>query len=258
MKKDVVVVLFCVIFLLMNLGAVGSGGRRRAKEMVCLSNLRQWGHIWSMYCQDNNGYFCIESQYVGWPSGEWILAFRPYMETRTKLLCCPEATKRQPTEVFWGGPFSTYIMGEGGFENRREEGSYGANLWIYNPMPGQISIQGRPTEWNWKTPNVKGADQVPVFADTMWRGGGPWHTNSPPEYESAAWMFTDEMSIFCINRHNGAVNHLFMDWSVRKIGLKELWTLKWHRQFNTEGPWTKAGGVWPSDWPQWMRNFKDF
>jgi hypothetical protein len=51
---------------------------------------------------------------------------------------------------------------------------------------------------------------------------------------------------------------LFMDWSVRKVGLKELWTLKWHRSYDTAGPWTKAGGVKPEDWPQWMRIFKDY
>jgi hypothetical protein len=49
-----------------------------------------------------------------------------------------------------------------------------------------------------------------------------------------------------------------MDWSVRKVGLKELWTLKWHGQYDTDGPWTKRGGVKPEDWPQWMRRFKDY
>ena len=49
-----------------------------------------------------------------------------------------------------------------------------------------------------------------------------------------------------------------MDWSVRKVGLKELWTLKWHHEYDTAGPWTKAGGVQPEDWPQWMRSFKDY
>ena len=38
----------------------------------------------------------------------------------------------------------------------------------------------------------------------------------------------------------------------------ELWTLKWHRNFDTTGPWTKAGGVQPADWPEWMRRFKDY
>ena len=30
----------------------------------------------------------------------------------------------------------------------------------------------------------------------------------------------------CINRHHGGINMLFADWSVRKVGLKELWTLE--------------------------------
>ena len=51
---------------------------------------------------------------------------------------------------------------------------------------------------------------------------------------------------------------LFMDWSVRKVGLKELWTLKWSRDFDTAGPWTLAGGVKPEDWPAWMQRFKDY
>ena len=62
----------------------------------------------------------------------------------------------------------------------------------------------------------------------------------------------------CINRHQGGVNALFLDWSVRKVGLKELWTLKWAPWHDTAGPWTKAGGVQPGDWPQWMRRFKEY
>ena len=27
---------------------------------------------------------------------------------------------------------------------------------------------------------------------------------------------------------------------------------------NTTGPWTKAIGTMPEDWPEWMRNFKDY
>ena len=65
-------------------------------------------------------------------------------------------------------------------------------------------------------------------------------------------------SAFCINRHNGGVNGLFLDGAVRPIGIKELWTLKWHRQFDTAGRWTLAGGVQPEDWPKWMRRFKDY
>ncbi len=61
-----------------------------------------------------------------------------------------------------------------------------------------------------------------------------------------------------MNRHNGFVNVVFMDWSSRKVGVKELWILKWHREFDTAGPCTKAGGVQPENWPQWMRSFKEY
>jgi hypothetical protein len=46
--------------------------------------------------------------------------------------------------------------------------------------------------------------------------------------------------------------------SVRPVGLKELWTLRWSPDFDTAGRWTLAGGVKPEDWPQWMRGFKDY
>jgi prepilin-type processing-associated H-X9-DG protein len=61
-----------------------------------------------------------------------------------------------------------------------------------------------------------------------------------------------------MNRHSGFLNGLFLDWSVKRVGLKELWTMKWHRQFDTNGFWTKAGGAQSSDWPEWMRSFKDY
>jgi prepilin-type processing-associated H-X9-DG protein len=66
------------------------------------------------------------------------------------------------------------------------------------------------------------------------------------------------MMHFALQRHQTGTNVLFLDWSVRAVGLKELWTLKWHRKYPINGPLTKAGGVQPSSWPEWMRNFKDY
>jgi prepilin-type processing-associated H-X9-DG protein len=62
----------------------------------------------------------------------------------------------------------------------------------------------------------------------------------------------------CVNRHDGFVNVLFCDWSVRKVGLKELWTLKWHKSCDVHGKWTRVGGVQAEDWPKWMRTMKDY
>ena len=78
-----------------------------------------------------------------------------------------------------------------------------------------------------------------------------WEGQKPPATE-------EESTSYVINKHNGGVNCLFLDWSVRKVGLKELWKLKWNNEFDTNGPWTQAGGVQPEDWPERMSGFKDY
>jgi prepilin-type processing-associated H-X9-DG protein len=75
---------------------------------------------------------------------------------------------------------------------------------------------------------------------------------------SRAFTLIELLVVNCDHRHRDSVNALFLDWSVRKVGLKELWTLNWCAEFNRAGPWTKAGGVQPQDWPAWMRSFKDY
>ena len=62
----------------------------------------------------------------------------------------------------------------------------------------------------------------------------------------------------CINRHDGFITGVFMDWSSGRIGAKELWTLRWHPRFDTGGPWTKTGGIQSGRWPEWMRSFKEY
>jgi len=106
-------------------------------------------------------------------------------------------------------------------------------------------------------------NNVPVFLDCRYRQGHPRPYDGPPEYEDHFNCFASEPSFgdityFCIDRHSGGINSLFLDWSVRKVGLKELWKLKWDKEFDTAGPWTRAGGVQPDDWPKWMRGFKDY
>ena len=149
----------------------------------------------------------------------------------------------------------------GGPEDRREEASFGQNNWLYSPAAGVKDIQGRPADWHWRTMNARRANDIPVFADTMWRGGGPFVSGDkgdPPRYNGEWVNAGHEMKHFCIDRHNGSNNHLFLDWTVRSVDIKELWTLKWHRQFDTKGPWTKGGGVQPADWPEWMRGSKEY
>ncbi len=267
-------VVIAIIALLMGiLMPALSRVKKQARSVACQALLKQWGIIWAMYCDDNDGRFC-EAGDLGWKRGTWVIGLRPQYRTRSKILLCPSAAKRRPSAegsiLSYGDSTHTYIMGSGGIFNSREEASYGGNNWLYY-AEGTGAIQGRPIPWNWKTKDVAHAFDVPVFADTMWRGGGPcYRTNAtgvlapnfnrivPPQFDGQWIGYGNEMMHFAINRHQTGTNVLFMDWTVRSVGLKELWKLKWHRKFPINGPWTAAGGVQPSDWPEWMRNFKDY
>jgi prepilin-type N-terminal cleavage/methylation domain-containing protein/prepilin-type processing-associated H-X9-DG protein len=266
MRKDrgfTLIELLVVVAIMTLLGSLMIPALDRAKKLaksaVCMSNLHQWGAIWQLFTSDNDGSFC-KGTGVTWERGAWIVPLRSEWQTRSDLLRCPMATKRLPGGQWYGGPFNTYVMDvDPNLGGVPEEGSYGLNCWVYNPSPDVRGIQGRPTKWNWRTTSVIGAAYIPLFADIMWRGGGPFDHMEPPDYNGQWEGFKAEMNHFCIDRHGGGrINALFLDWSVRQIGLKQLWKFKWHREFDTNGPWTAAGGVRPEDWPEWMRDFKDY
>ena len=264
---ELLVVIAIIALLLAILMPALQRVKQQARSSACKANMHSWAQIWSMYCQDNDGYFCRESNYVGWPRGNWIEALRPLYRTKMGILICPTAVKREPGMSSHGSFDRTYIMGTGGMENRQEEASYGANCWIFNSRSGQTEIQSRPVIWNWKTCDVRGGNEIPIFGDSMWRGGGPFYQNgsaqsnriAPPQFNGQWSGAGHEMKHFVIDRHkNGRVNHMFMDWSTREVDLKELYTLKWHREFNRTGYWTLAGGAQPGTWPEWLQKYKAF
>jgi prepilin-type N-terminal cleavage/methylation domain-containing protein/prepilin-type processing-associated H-X9-DG protein len=233
--------------------------KSQAQSVTCQARLRQWGLMFKFYIDDNDGYFN-----EGWDVGEttlWPNSLRPYYKDNWDMLLCPTATRVMDSGDDWGTFKAAYrpIALPGGGEYTYIF-SYGINSWT-NYM---TKARGdRQEEWFWKSPlNVKGANQVPVFADATWHDAWPRHTDAPSPTMDAFGIgnkgVTGEMNHFCIDRHNGFVNFLFMDWSIRRVGLKETWTLKWHRAFETAGTYTRAGGIRPEDWPVWLRRYKDY
>jgi hypothetical protein len=97
-----------------------------------------------------------------------------------------------------------------------------------------------------------------LFLDALRFDGWPEETEGPALTEGDAWIGPNEIKRYCINRHRGYEGCLFLDGHTRKVGVKEVWTLKWHPKFNTAGPWTKAGHVLPSSWPEWIRGYPDY
>ena len=245
--------------------------RSQDKAAACKANLRSLGMIWRTYKDEHDGKFAAGDQ-AGWARGDWVLPLRKYWADKDQILLCPSATKRRVvgnSTVPWGSYDRAYV--QLGYQGQPVECSYGYNLWLFTLPQGVIALQGRPRELHYDASYTGQMTNVPLFLDSMWRGGGPWYgdvsgNSSNPIYAgirpsdfNGQWIsFNNEMMHFAIDRHSGGVNGVFLDGTVRPMGIKELWTLKWHRQFDTRGPWTKAGGVQPEDWPAWMRGFKDY
>ncbi len=259
--------------------------RKQAKAVACQANLRQWGILWATYTAQNDGR--LPGWYdrprnpsdPGWWAWDWGWGWgwgwwgwggpepspeaRERYETVKDILCCPLATKpANQTSPAQGSPAGGTFLAWGWADRPRwwydVHGSYGANGWTYGWWWGSPDDR-RPF---WTTSAVRNAAAVPVYLDSCWpwSGWGGYDERTPPPPCDAIPTREGGPSPTnsCINRHDGYVNGLFLDWSVRKVGLKELWALKWHREYSIRGPWTKAGGVKPEDWPEWLRRFKDY
>ncbi len=231
--------------------------KKQARKVACLANLRQWSLIWKMYCDDNDGYWLSGE---GGGSGRWWFEEMSELYTvEEKIRFCPQATRVVRPDLNQGiGGWGDQAWEVPGTDYR---GSYGPNGWMCNPPSDWTSVWGRsPVSDHWKTPNVSGAWNVPLFTGMWWVDAWPRHTDQPaPTPEGPPDQpGQNEMIRVCVDRHDGFVNSIFCDWSVRSVGLKELWTLKWNKSYVVTNTWTKAGGVAPEDWPQWMRRYKDY
>ena len=269
---ELLVVIAIIALLLSVLLPSLSRVREQARTVGCLANLKQWGLIGSLYTEDNDGTFWSGLNSYGhwWP---WQLEYRLKDWKTNKTWLCPTAQKPIvdengiPTPTLniyhsWGiyteSHTSTldgaaYDAGPHGVN-----GSYSINGYVLSIPTDATFVRDIPAQNGWRTPSVAGAAQAPFFMDALRFDLFPIETDGPSPYAFASWEGESRMARCCINRHDGFIGMAFLDFSARKVGLKELWTLKWHRRFNTSGPWTHAGGAQSNDWPEWIRSFKDY
>jgi len=249
-------VVISIIALLMSIMLPALGMvKKQAQATICLSNLRHWSLCYEAYAGDNNDRL----------PGDWILdLYKCYRDE--KLLVCPAARKKgtipeDPDDDdgsrrggklhAWfdvGVEFPAKIRGANETILKDILGSYECNAHV-----GGTGCAETSPETDWLTVHYKGIDKAPVLLDGAREGGVPLPEDDPPDYDGQIYLSepTDihEIRGFCLNRHPGyTVNSLFLDWSARKVTLKELWTIDWYRG------WPYHRGEYRPEpaWPQWM------
>lgn len=249
---ELLVVIAIIALLMSILMPALARVRKQTKAVICLANLRQWALIWQLYTTDYEGYFNAGDEGT---SFEWMETIHPYTKEKD-LYFCPEASN---ISYVWDGPRGTttsvwtWTYGSGG----EFYGSYGINEFCFDPPRTMSEIWGHPTYLNWRHVNYKGASNIPMLVGCSWAGGAPNHSDEPPLFEGDKYeqMYNNNMKRFCLNRHDGHVNGAFLDFSARKIGLKELWKLQWHRQYDFK---LTPTGEELDDAATWLKKFKDY
>jgi len=249
-----VVIAIIAILAAMLLPALAKA-KDQARAINCISNLHQWVIVWNNYSEDYRDSFPTGAN----PDGSidenarsaWFNALQLPATQRRSIETCPSATATNynlSTTAGQGGfgglklAFLFPVQNSGGsatsdnYENG-EPGSYGANLWIYNT---KVDIQDRLAANHWgKLSTTPFPTQTPLMLDSMWRGGGP-HWDSVNDYAAAAQPGVSsgnadrEMEHFTVPRHgNGKKTQVvFFDGSASNIKVKQLWGLKWHRNWD--------------------------
>ncbi|MEN6578763.1 MAG: type II secretion system protein [Phycisphaerales bacterium] len=250
---ELLVVISIVVLLMAVLLPTLGRARKQARAVACQARLRQWGLVFSMYFDDSDRRYPLAEICRNDP---WWFSPRSYCSGSRDLLLCPMATRYEDNEndpyrdkdYSLGSKYTTWMhsisVGTGQAAEETYYGSYGLNYLL-----DAVDTVGGYTA------------QTPLLLDCAGSGVMPRPNDGPPVFDGQLPGGVGALSHACIDRHQGGINGLFCGMTVRKIGLKELWTLNWHpkwHKYDAMNHWIKASGVQPEDWPAWMRGFKDY
>ena len=260
---ELLVVIAIIALLMAILVPALEKARNQAQAIVCRSNMKQWGLVFALYADDNEDSFpqSYAGKGVNWEEA-WMLGATLRYYKNKDMRMCPSTTtlSRPPAEdqpggtFFDWGPYPASVSGSQWYDTLAT-GSYAFNNWCANPPDGPF-WSGIPIQNLIRKITVEGAHKIPLVADSAFVDIAPKHTDLAPtndEHERDQYnasYSSNSMKWLCIDRHSGGINAVFVDMHVEHVGIKRLWKLKWHKNFQVGvGP---AGG-----WPSWTDRYKD-
>jgi len=232
---ELLVVISIIALLLSILMPALSKVKGQAKDLVCKAQLHDWGVAFACYGAENNDAVCSAVSMLNGIPVTWDQSLKPYYVNDNIRLCpsaprvTPDAIEVVTDECFLGTQF-------GAWDIYGSKGSYGMNG--YATKPTELSEQ----TWSvdpakcWGNLAVKNASKIPLLADCVWREVfvGVGDLPRPKEAITSEGQLGafGRINLCLIRRHSKAtVNVVFLDSSVQKVYLPDMFHLSWSRDY---------------------------
>jgi prepilin-type N-terminal cleavage/methylation domain-containing protein/prepilin-type processing-associated H-X9-DG protein len=279
---ELLVVIAIIALLMSILMPALRNVRDQAKNSMCMQRLQQWGVMYNMYADDNDGQLMDMNRINGVVMHHgWTNRMYPYAQT-FEIYLCPSAVLFWSDNENFDDPLAAwdyrFLLEEGliyaEFEDQQYHkmgdeyayGSYGKNVYVSS---GDVVREDDPDFWAiwYHNVRVKRVSQIPLFGDCNYTGAFVDLYDEPAETRLHGPVDGENLNRFNIDRHSLSVNMLFLDWSVRKVGLKQLWSLRWNKEtVNVGGKQVNGWGVTSvvpdykdaTQWPEWMQTSQNY
>ena len=265
---ELLVVIAIIAMLLAIIVPSLAKAKEAAKTVMCKANLRQLGVALVTYGVENNNKSLVTSYMKpdgSWDTHLWFLSIAPYlgedyyydnptaaMEGGMSVLYCPasKGVDEAMVDPASGGAY-------GSSKNRwryhgtglQGEGNYGINFWVAR-MDFDMATDGygyiKKPQLTLSLRDGKARGDTPAIADSSWieaipmdplQSAGTFKQNLPPYADDPEYSFKSDdagMRRYCIDRHNMAINIVYVDGHAEKVKLEDLWMQRWNKGFRTQ------------------------
>lgn len=235
---ELLVVISIIALLIALLLPALSKARDSARDTQCLTNLKQMGFAMQTYAVEHNGKL-MAIKHGG--NDYWFHDLTDYLgdtayaddtsdsESNTINICPRTEVVQTNAKHYYPGS-----AGEAWWAFGNASGSYGANLWLQPEGVFQGMYTREPEKFYVTVDSVDQVSEVPALGDSNWVGSWPEASGAVPSNLNKGFMGHNKsefMGRFCIDRHNRAINIVFMDGHVSPVTLENLWHTRWHRGF---------------------------